>query len=507
MRRSRVGLRLGLSLAVVVGVQVAVAARPAFAGTLTPNGGSLTLTGYVDGTAQTLAVGSSNNPAITTSNTCSASPGNCTWSVTSGSLPAGLSITANPANFGTTAYITGTPTAGVTTSTGVTLTQTGGTGGTSSASFNVSVIETLTSAGGFGGNGQFPTATVANFSTKQVYSAAFNSNSVDVINATVNPPVVGSSRLLAFLAGQLNSPFGMVVYTGTSTFYVGNFKGGNEASILTAGTGPATESLGSCSNPAGAAQDSSPQAIWVACAGSGTVVVLNPTNNTVSATINLAPTATAAGCTSQPVPSGVAQTSNNGTVVVADARCNLVYKLSTTAVMNTVALPSGAYAANMVFANNGGQFAYVAEPGLSQIQQINTNANPISITATQSTPGCIRPYGVATSSLSTGSILGVACAGTTSFTSPSVAFFNLGSGSNFNLRFTVPLPNGLVPDGMACVPGTVLLCFTGTSFGNSVVVVDPPSGHHKVRLNGVSPSPATRAAAAAAVTGHHPLIP
>jgi hypothetical protein len=126
--------------------------------------------------------------------------------------------------------------------------------------------------------------------------------------------------------------------------------------------------------------------------------------------------------------------------------------------------------------------------------------------------GCIRPYAVASSTLTGGSVGAVACAGNTNFTSPAVLVLNLGSGSSFNARYAIPFADGLVPDAIACTsavaPATVVLCFAATSFGNSVVVVDPPSGRSKLRrMPAIHLDPAIQAAEALAVDQHHPLYP
>jgi hypothetical protein len=410
---------------------------------------------------------------------------------------------------------------GVVTVTGVVITQTGGAVSPQSATFSMSVIENMTSAGSFGGNAQFPTGVIGDQSRLDVYFAASNSNEINAINgnpggADPDIPTV-LSRPMNFGSGLLNHPFGLALSTESPaplTLWATNFLGGNGANTtgLGAGSNPTavtfTGAGTKCANPEGMSQDSSDNTgYWVACGGSGGVAVLN-LSGVFQRFIPLPACSKGAA-----VPSGVTADNQNGFVFVADARCDALYELSTTAVTATLTtgLPTNAFAANVAFSTKNCQCVYVAEPGANEVQQIlisSSTSMSVRNTLSVGTTGCLRPYGVATDETS-GGTLAVSCAGTTSFTSPEAEFYTIGNPPTLN--YTVPLPNGNVPAGIADIPGSGGRnneAYIATEFGNSVIVVDPPSGHHKLPRLAVAPfDPATQAAAARAVDQLHPLYP
>lgn len=476
--------------AVVSLAAIAASAVPAFAGTLTPpTGSSLNPPAlYVDGSAEGYT-----SETITTSDTCSAaSP--CNWSASN--LPAGLTITRTAANDGQTANITGVPTSGVTTRTNVGVTQTGGVGGNSTATYTLSVIERLTSAGSFNGNLDYPTGLVgdtSNSDNQYVYVAGSKSDSIWAINANVNPPrtagkMTGFAGFLHY-PNQLFLPRTSATATVPPNLYAGNYNqfGPNNPPIGSppgVSTGPDTVArvdlgaLGAhvpgtngqefnlnnvCDKPAGMARggDAQSTTLFVACAGSGNVVVLNANTGAFqnSYVLDANGSDPGVGCPAgshvgeQPVPSGAAPTNQAGRAVIADARCDELYMVGDSAHGNgqlaRVQLPlppaeHSTYAANVAFANTGGQFAYVTEPGIDQVAQVQVGAGA-ALTYLQSRNVGNRPYGIATNVTYgfAGQPMIVGEAGP-----PATArVFTEGAGGNWVQRYAIHLPdtNGGTP--------------------------------------------------------------
>jgi DNA-binding beta-propeller fold protein YncE len=252
-----------------------------------------------------------------------------------------------------------------------------------------------------------------------------------------------------------------------------------------------------CSYPAGDAvftPSGGSNALFVACAGSGTVAECSPGGGTPGCGIaspNTVPVNRPGGG-SQPVPSGVADVSTETTtpaVIVADARNSTLSVVSFNGSALSTSVPSQlasgcdpAYVA-VGPASAGTASVYVACPGNGTIEVGTISATTLgSFTATSlPTTGTSSPspYGIAVNS--TGTLLMVSdSANNDAVVYPSLSGTTLGANA--------VVSTGAVPDGVA-IDGTN--AFVANEASGTVSVIDPSSPHqhgHAVPARGAQPS-------------------
>jgi hypothetical protein len=424
----------------------------------------------------------------------------CSWTVSTGSLPPGLSLSTTQNTSGTaTTEIVGTPTKVDTASLTVTLT-----GGSTTAMLplTISDVETLAS-----GIGKDPTGMAADTTNNKVYVAATGSNKVDSVSAGANP-IPKVSATVPFGAGALSGPQSLA-FQG-DTLFASNFLAESAAQYAFGSSTSQTDALAGCRQPEGISEDTGGGDLFVACYGEGSagkVTAVNPGSGAVINSFALPGASTA--------PSGVAADGTSGDVVVADASSSKLYTVDASGTVGApVDLPAGATPAYVAYADvSGTNFDYVADPGTGEFSVVDeaNDASPGDVADIGLPIGTkpSEPYGIATNGSNTLVVSDADNARAFVYTLSSTAPYA-------TLDYTLNLASGAVPDGVAdmSVAGTNL-AFIGNETGNSVSVVDPPHVTGSASSGGVpvvSGTPAsdpigTAQSPAAGAAGGHALSP
>jgi YVTN family beta-propeller protein len=296
------------------------------------------------------------------------------WAVTSGALPAGLSL-------GTaTGVISGTATTAGPSTFQVTVTDHAGT--TATATYSLTVYPALmitTSSVGDGAVNQGYTETLQATGGDPPYSWAVTSGSLPtglslgastgVISGTPTTPGTSTFQVTITdqLGGTTSATYELVVPSPPPpVVYVAN-SGDNSVSAIDPTTNAVTATIPVGSAPDGIAATPDGQSIYVSDSGDGDVSVISTATDTVVATISVGGE-----------PTGLAVTPNGAYAYVANASAGdvTVISTSTNTVVATVAVgPALSTDPRAVAITPDGAFAYVADGYGDEVAVIDTSTN------------------------------------------------------------------------------------------------------------------------------------
>lgn len=428
-----------------------------------------------------------------------------TWSVSSGTLPTGLSLAATSAG-APTATISGTPTAtaGVRNWGPFTVTWTKP-GSSSPCDTNATGTWTLPVVHKFSGAPLPASGNLSGItrSSTAVFLAASNTNQVFTIAGAnvINPTGLSVTDFSSnFPASSLNWPNGIAAIGAevyTTNFFATTTK--NVSSTL-GGSGTNTD-LPLCSNAAGVGTAQNGTDIFVTCPGSNKIYQLNTSGAVVGTPLTL-PT-----CTNVCRPAAILliprTDGHTRDVLVADAGNDRVFWIRPTTTGpevgslngttedtvsgNPVALDAGCVPANMTTdtptSSGSTHIAYVACPGLGKVDRINVDTSNSSPALSVNTSFLVgnsvnsRPFDVKLDDdLSTPNLI-VANSGTSASSVDADRDVRAMTITGTN-QVTVQLGSTSIPDGIALFPAlgspARSIAYITDEGTGSVWVVDPP---------------------------------